>query len=136
MPLPRTTLPFRARDRLGLCAELLEGLARSCFRASIGPDCVSHWLGPRRFTMRVDRSEPRDGGSLRYIHSDQAGNERVSARLDSQLRYCGHWNEQARLVVLEGQESVMDVKGTGGIIPGLHDYRQGADVTAYRKTAI
>jgi uncharacterized protein YndB with AHSA1/START domain len=41
------------------------------------PELVTEWLGPRRLTMRVERYEIREGGSYRYIHSDDQGNEYV-----------------------------------------------------------
>ncbi len=32
------------------------------------------WLGPRKYTTTVDRFDVRDGGSWRYVSSDDAGN--------------------------------------------------------------
>jgi uncharacterized protein YndB with AHSA1/START domain len=45
------------------------------FRAYTEPDLLVQWLGPRGVQMRVDRYEVRDGGTWRYIHADDAGNE-------------------------------------------------------------
>jgi uncharacterized protein YndB with AHSA1/START domain len=44
------------------------------FRAFVEPDLLVQWLGPRQYTMTIDRFDPRDGGSYRYVHSDDAGN--------------------------------------------------------------
>jgi len=44
------------------------------FRAFIEPDLLVRWLGPRQYTMTIDRFDARDGGSYRYVHSDDAGN--------------------------------------------------------------
>lgn len=44
------------------------------FRAFTEPELLAQWLGPRRYTMTVDRFEPHDGGTWRYLHSDDAGN--------------------------------------------------------------
>jgi uncharacterized protein YndB with AHSA1/START domain len=44
------------------------------FRAFTEPDLLSQWLGPPRYTMTVDRFDPRDGGTWRYVHSDDDGN--------------------------------------------------------------
>ncbi len=44
------------------------------FRAYTDPELLIQWLGPRRYTMTIDKYEPRDGGQWRYIHSDDAGN--------------------------------------------------------------
>jgi uncharacterized protein YndB with AHSA1/START domain len=45
------------------------------FRAFTDPELYVQWLGPRGLTMTLDRFEPRDGGSWRYIHKDASGNE-------------------------------------------------------------
>jgi uncharacterized protein YndB with AHSA1/START domain len=44
------------------------------YRAFTEPELLAQWLGPRKYTMTVDRFEPRDGGTWRYVHSDDAGN--------------------------------------------------------------
>jgi uncharacterized protein YndB with AHSA1/START domain len=44
------------------------------FRAFTEPELLAQWLGPRKYTMTIDRFEPRDGGTWRYVHSDDAGN--------------------------------------------------------------
>lgn len=41
------------------------------------PDLLCEWLGPRNLTMRVEEYDVRVGGSYRYVHSDEAGNEYV-----------------------------------------------------------
>ena len=38
------------------------------------PDLLVQWLGPRKYTMTIDRYDLRDGGTWRYVHSDDAGN--------------------------------------------------------------
>lgn len=48
------------------------------FKAFVDPKLYVQWiLGPRRMalTMRLERFEPRTGGSWRYIHKDKEGNE-------------------------------------------------------------
>ena len=45
------------------------------FRAWSDPDLLVQWLGPRRLKMEIDRYDARDGGSWRYIHRDDEGNE-------------------------------------------------------------
>jgi uncharacterized protein YndB with AHSA1/START domain len=44
------------------------------FRAFTDPDLLVQWLGPRKYTMTIDRFDVRDGGSWRYVHSDDQGN--------------------------------------------------------------
>jgi uncharacterized protein YndB with AHSA1/START domain len=45
------------------------------FKAFIDPKLIVQWLGPRRLTMKLDKFEPKSGGSYRYIHSDDKGNQ-------------------------------------------------------------
>ena len=45
------------------------------FRAFTEPDLLVQWLGPRRFEMVIDEYDVRAGGSWRYVHRDDAGNE-------------------------------------------------------------
>ena len=45
------------------------------FRAFTDPELYAQWLGPREYRMVLERFEPRDGGSWRYIHKDRNGNE-------------------------------------------------------------
>jgi uncharacterized protein YndB with AHSA1/START domain len=45
------------------------------FRAYTEPELLAQWLGPRRLTMTVERLDPRDGGTWRYIHHDADGSE-------------------------------------------------------------
>ncbi len=45
------------------------------FKAFTYPKLYIQWLGPRRLTMTLETFEPRNGGSWRYIHKDQEGNE-------------------------------------------------------------
>ena len=44
------------------------------YRAFTEPELLAQWLGPRKYTMTVDRYDLRDGGTWRYVHSDEAGN--------------------------------------------------------------
>ena len=44
------------------------------YRAFTEPDLLAQWLGPRKYTMTIDRHDLRDGGTWRYVHSDDAGN--------------------------------------------------------------
>ena len=44
------------------------------FRAFTEPDLLVQWLGPRKYTMTIDRFDLRDGGTYRYVHADDAGN--------------------------------------------------------------
>lgn len=47
------------------------------FRAYTDPDLIVQWLGPRGYTMTIDRWDVREGGSWRYIHRDTDGGEYV-----------------------------------------------------------
>ena len=45
------------------------------YRAFTDPDLLVQWLGPRQYTMVIDRYEVRDGGAWRYIHRGGDGSE-------------------------------------------------------------
>lgn len=45
------------------------------FKAFTTPELIVQWLGPRELKMRIDKFDPKSGGSYRYIHIDPAGNE-------------------------------------------------------------
>jgi uncharacterized protein YndB with AHSA1/START domain len=44
------------------------------FRAFTEPDLMKEWLGPHGYTMEIERFDLRDGGSWRYVHTDEQGN--------------------------------------------------------------
>jgi uncharacterized protein YndB with AHSA1/START domain len=45
------------------------------FRAHVDPELVTQWLGPRSTTMTIDHYDCRTGGSYRYVHVGDDGNE-------------------------------------------------------------
>lgn len=45
------------------------------FKAFTDPELYVQWLGPRRLKMILEKFEPKSGGSWRYIHKDEKGNE-------------------------------------------------------------
>ncbi|CAN5737216.1 SRPBCC family protein [soil metagenome] len=45
------------------------------YRAFTEADLLTQWLGPRQYTMKVERFDPRDGGTYRYLHVDDNGTE-------------------------------------------------------------
>jgi uncharacterized protein YndB with AHSA1/START domain len=45
------------------------------FKAFTDPELYVQWLGPRRLKMTLHKFEPRSGGSWRYTHKDEEGNE-------------------------------------------------------------
>ena len=45
------------------------------FKAFTDPELYVQWLGPKGLKMRLEKFEPRSGGSWRYVHVDPKGNE-------------------------------------------------------------
>jgi uncharacterized protein YndB with AHSA1/START domain len=45
------------------------------FKSHVDPKLFVQWLGPREVTMRLDKFEPKTGGTWRYISKDSNGNE-------------------------------------------------------------
>jgi uncharacterized protein YndB with AHSA1/START domain len=39
-------------------------------QAYLDPKLIVQWLGPRKYEMRIDEWDARDGGSYRYVHTD------------------------------------------------------------------
>jgi uncharacterized protein YndB with AHSA1/START domain len=42
-------------------------------QAYLDPKLVVQWLGPRQYTMKIDRWDARDGGAYRYVHTNGDG---------------------------------------------------------------
>jgi uncharacterized protein YndB with AHSA1/START domain len=57
-----------------LTERVLDAPRELVYRAFTEPDLIAQWLGPRRLTMTVDHYDLRDGGTWRYVHTDDAGN--------------------------------------------------------------
>jgi uncharacterized protein YndB with AHSA1/START domain len=45
------------------------------FKAFNEPDLLVQWLGPDRLTMKIEKYDNRSGGSYRFLHLDEKGNE-------------------------------------------------------------
>jgi uncharacterized protein YndB with AHSA1/START domain len=45
------------------------------FKAFTDQKLVAKWLSPKRLKMRIDKFEAKSGGSWRYVHIDDKGNE-------------------------------------------------------------
>jgi uncharacterized protein YndB with AHSA1/START domain len=45
------------------------------FRAHTEPELLVQWLGGDKYQMVIDRYDVRAGGTWRYVHRDDAGNE-------------------------------------------------------------
>jgi uncharacterized protein YndB with AHSA1/START domain len=57
-----------------LTSRELDAPVELVYRAFTEPDLLVQWLGPWKYTMTVDRYELRDGGTWRYVHTDEEGN--------------------------------------------------------------
>lgn len=45
------------------------------FKAMMDPNTIPKWWGPRAYWTKVDKMDARSGGSWRFIHGDNKGNE-------------------------------------------------------------
>jgi uncharacterized protein YndB with AHSA1/START domain len=45
------------------------------FKAFTDPEIIVKWMSPKRLKMKMLKFEPRTGGSYRYVHADESGNE-------------------------------------------------------------
>ena len=71
-----TKLQITAEPRVPqvLTSRTFDAPRQLVFRAFIEPDLLVQRLGPREYTMTIERFDPRDGGTYRYVHADDAGN--------------------------------------------------------------
>lgn len=58
-----------------LTARALDAPLALVYRAFTEPELLVQWLGPRKYTMTIDRYDLRDGGTWRYVHTDPDGND-------------------------------------------------------------
>jgi uncharacterized protein YndB with AHSA1/START domain len=49
--------------------------AMAVFRAHADPELLKQWLGPHGYEMKIEHYDYRTGGSYRYLHIDDAGEE-------------------------------------------------------------
>ena len=45
------------------------------FKVMMDPNTIPKWWGPRAYWTKVDKMDARSGGSWRFIHGDNKGNE-------------------------------------------------------------
>jgi uncharacterized protein YndB with AHSA1/START domain len=45
------------------------------FKVMMDPNAIPKWWGPRAYWTKVDKMDARSGGSWRFIHGDNNGNE-------------------------------------------------------------
>jgi uncharacterized protein YndB with AHSA1/START domain len=45
------------------------------FRAFNEPELLVQWIGPDRLRMNIEKFDNRSGGSYRFMHSDEKGNQ-------------------------------------------------------------
>lgn len=62
------------------------------FRAHTDAELLTRWLGPRGLEMRIDHFDCRTGGSYRYVHTSDGGDEYG-------FRGCFHEVRPAELIV-------------------------------------
>jgi uncharacterized protein YndB with AHSA1/START domain len=56
-----------------LTSRTLDAPRELVYRAFTEPDLLVRWLGPRAYTMTIDRFDVRDGGTWRYVHVGDDG---------------------------------------------------------------
>ncbi|GHN01706.1 ATPase [Cytophagales bacterium WSM2-2] len=52
-----------------------EAPRENVFKAFTDPKLMVQWLGPRNMTMKIDYYHAKSGGSYRYVHIDDKGNQ-------------------------------------------------------------
>ncbi len=62
-------------DREIVMERVFDASRELVFEAHTDPKHIPHWWGPRGMTTTVDTMDVRPGGSWRFVHRDQDGNE-------------------------------------------------------------
>jgi uncharacterized protein YndB with AHSA1/START domain len=73
--MPRTTITAEPGVPQILMTREFDAPRELVYRAYTDPELLIQWLGPRKYEMRIDRFDLRDGGTYRYIHKDADGTE-------------------------------------------------------------
>lgn len=74
--MPNETTITAEPDRLDyFITREFEAPRELVFKAFTDPELVLQWLGPSRLKMTIEKFESKDGGTYRYIHEDQNGNQ-------------------------------------------------------------
>jgi len=71
----KTTIKAEASEQELFITREFEAPREMVFKAFTTPELIVQWLGPRELKMKLDKFEPKAGGSYRYVHIDPAGNE-------------------------------------------------------------
>jgi uncharacterized protein YndB with AHSA1/START domain len=75
MPNNKTKITAEAGRHDILITREFDAPRELVFKAFTDPELYVQWLGPRRLKMTLEKFEPRSGGSWRYTHRDEKGNE-------------------------------------------------------------
>jgi uncharacterized protein YndB with AHSA1/START domain len=71
----KTTIIAEAGTLEIVAMRVLDAPPNLVYKAYTDPDLLRQWLGPRDLTMIVKQMDVKPGGSWRYVHRDQQGNE-------------------------------------------------------------
>jgi uncharacterized protein YndB with AHSA1/START domain len=75
MPNNKTKITAEAGRHDILITREFDAPRELVFKAFTDPELYVQWLGPRRLKMTLEKFESRSGGSWRYTHRDEKGNE-------------------------------------------------------------
>jgi uncharacterized protein YndB with AHSA1/START domain len=81
------------------------------WRAFTEPDLIIQWLlGPRKagLKMRLDKFEPKNGGSWRYVHVDKNGNEFAFHGVNHEVHPPAHIIQTSEFEGLKGHHVSLD----------------------------
>ncbi len=62
-------------DREVLITRIFDAPRELVFKASMNPDLLPQWWGPKRYTTTVEKMDVKPGGVWRFIQRDQAGSK-------------------------------------------------------------
>ena len=62
-------------DREVLITRIFDAPREMVFKASLDPNLIPQWWGPKRYTTTVEKMDVKPGGVWRFIQRDQEGNK-------------------------------------------------------------
>ena len=89
------------------------------FRAHTDPELLVQWLGPRQYTMIVDQYNVRHGGTWRYVHRDEAGNEGRSEPFEMRLPERPFSKPMARALIEQRRMLALDGDAQANVLTAL-----------------
>jgi uncharacterized protein YndB with AHSA1/START domain len=75
MTMPKMKLTAEPGEQQLVLTRVFDAPRELVFRAFTDPELIPQWWGPRRYTTTIDKMDVRPGGSWRFVHRGEDGQE-------------------------------------------------------------